>query len=54
MSMDTCKFCGNIVDTDEDLSFYDNDECACEHCRDKAEEAAYYAELERGYAQDRI
>ena len=39
MSMDTCKACGDFVDTDFDVDCYDNpaEQCHCERCREAGE-----------------
>lgn len=36
MSIDTCKVCGELVDTDLDTDCYDNpaEQCACVRCRE--------------------
>lgn len=40
MSIDTCKRCGDFVDTDSDTDCYDNAEnaCLCGVCREEREE----------------
>ena len=51
MSMDRCRRCDKLVDTDFDLECYDKqDQCVCESCRDKEEmekdEESHYAFFE--------
>lgn len=36
MSLDSCKTCGHIVDTDFDCMAYDLGACMCSSCRDAA------------------
>ena len=63
MSMVMCKSCDSLIDSDyypEGFINMETDEewpdgaYICTGCQDTAAEAEYYAELERGYAKDRI
>src|SRR5665213_1337069 len=48
MSIDTCKSCGNFVNTDFDVDCYDNpaEQCHCEICRNNGESIKGWMDIE--------